>query len=87
MWTAHSLKALQQHQRAYQKPRSGWNTLSSDDEPLALYRLFNLLPQPLHGCVDRDLLPVRIVLFAVVIRLRIMAFEAWVSMPVAQDLP
>ena len=82
MWTAHSLKALQQHQRAYQKPRSGWNTLSSDDESLTLYRLFGLLQRPLH-CFDRNLLPVRIVLFAVALRLRIMAFEAWVSMPVA----
>jgi hypothetical protein len=64
-------------------PRSGWNTLSSHDESLSFYRWFDLLPQSLH----RDLLPVRIVLFAVAIRLRIMAFEAWVSMPVALDVP
>ena len=87
MWTPHWLKALQQHQRVYQKPRSGWNTLSPDDESLTFYRLFNLLQQPLHCCVDRGLLPVRIVLFAVAIRLRIMVFEAWASMSLARDLP
>ena len=86
MWTAHRLKTLQQHQRVYPKLRSGWNTLSSDENLFSFYRLLVLLQQPLH-CFDRDLLPVRIVLFAVAIRLRIMAFEAWVSMPVAQDLP
>jgi hypothetical protein len=43
MWTAHLLKALQQHQRVHQKPRSGWNTLSSDGESLPFYRLSDLL--------------------------------------------
>jgi hypothetical protein len=43
MWTAHWPKALQQHQRVYQKPRSGWNALLSDDESLSFYRLFVLL--------------------------------------------
>jgi hypothetical protein len=52
---------------------------------LSFYRLFIRLQHPLH-CFDRDLLPARIVLFAVAIRLRIMAFEAWVSMPVMREL-
>jgi hypothetical protein len=65
--------------------RSGRNILWSDGVSLSFYPLFVLLQPPLH-CLDRDLLPARIVLFAVAIWLRIMDFEACVLMPTAREL-
>jgi hypothetical protein len=71
MWTAHWLKALQQHQRVYQKPRSAWNTLLSTE------KFFPSLGSS-FSCSNRFFASiaifcrVRIVLFAVAIRLRIM---------------
>jgi len=80
MWTAHWLKLCNSINEFTRSPVPAGTPSRLTTNLFPFYRLFVLLQQALHR-FDRDLLPVRIVLFAVAIRLRIMAFGAWVSMP------